>query len=46
MKITSDQSAILNSFRATRLKEDETLLRDVCAFENTKNENLVNYLGG
>lgn len=46
MKITPDQLDILDSFRVTRLKEDETLLRDVCAFENTKNENLVNYFGG
>lgn len=46
MKITSDQLAILNSLSITRLKEDESLLRDVCAFENPKNENLVEYLVG
>lgn len=46
MKITPDQLAILNSFSVTRLKEDETLIRDVGAFKNTKNENLVNYLAG
>lgn len=46
MKITSDQLAILDSFDATRLKEDETLLRDVCSFKNPKNENLVEYLVG
>lgn len=46
MKITSDQLAILNSFRATRLKEDESLLREVGMFENPKNENLVEYLAG
>lgn len=46
MKITLEQIAILDSFRATRLKEDDTLLRDVSAFENPKNENLVEYLFG
>lgn len=46
MKITSDQITILNSFRVTRLRDDESLLRDVCAFENPKNENLVEYLVG
>lgn len=46
MRIRPDQLAILDSFRVMRLKEDETLLRDVDAFKNTKNENLVNYLGG
>lgn len=46
MKITSDQLAILDSFSITRLKEDDSLLRDVCVFENPKNENLVNYLIG
>lgn len=46
MKITSDQLAILNSFRVTRLNEDESLLRDVSTFKNPKNENLVEYLVG
>lgn len=46
MKITLEQIAILDSFRATRLKEDDSLLRDVSAFENPKNENLVEYLFG
>lgn len=46
MKITLDQIAILNSFRVTRLKEDSSLLRDVSAFENPKNENLIEYLIG
>lgn len=46
MKITPDQLAILNSFRVTRLNEDESLLRDVSAFKNPKNENLVEYLVG
>ncbi|MDE6207053.1 MAG: hypothetical protein K2M55_04520 [Muribaculaceae bacterium] len=46
MKITSEQIAILDSFRVTRLKDDESLLRIVSAFKNTKNENLVEYLVG
>ena len=46
MKITPDQIAILDSFRITRLKEDDSLLRNVGAFENSKNENLVEYLVG
>ncbi len=46
MKITLEQIAILDSFRVTRLKEDDSLLRDVYAFENHKNENLVEYLVG
>lgn len=46
MKITKDQLAILNSFSVTRLKEDDSLLREVSAFENCKNENLVDYLVG
>lgn len=46
MKITSDQKAILDSFHVTRLREDESLLRDVCAFKNPQNENLVDYLVG
>lgn len=46
MKITSDQISILNSFRVTRLKEDDSLLRDAGAFKNSKNENLVDYLAG
>ena len=46
MKITLEQTAILDSFRVTRLKEDHSLLRDVSSFENLKNENLVEYLVG
>lgn len=46
MRITPNQIAILNSFRVTRLKADDSLLRDVSAFENPKNENLVEYLVG
>lgn len=46
MRITSNQLAILDSFSVTRLKEDESLLRGVGAFENPKNENLVEYLAG
>lgn len=46
MKISEDQLAILNSFRITRLKDDDSLLRKVIAFENLKNENLVDYLVG
>lgn len=46
MKITPDQIAILNSFRVTRLKEDDSLFSDVNLFENSKNENLVEYLVG
>lgn len=46
MKITNDQLDILNSFSVTRLKEDDSLLRDVSAFKNPKNENLVDYLVG
>ena len=46
MNITPAQIAILDSFRATRLKEDASLLRHVSAFENPKNENLVEYLVG
>lgn len=46
MKITSDQLDILNSFSVTRLKDDDSLLREVNAFENIKNENLVDYLVG
>lgn len=46
MKITNDQLDILNSFRVTRLKDDDSLLRDVSGFENLKNENLVEYLIG
>lgn len=46
MKITPNQLAILNSFRVTRLKEDDSSLRNVCTFENPKNENLVEYLVG
>lgn len=46
MKITPDQIAVLNSFRVTRLKEDDSLLRVVDAFENSKNEILVEYLVG
>lgn len=46
MKITSEQIAILDSFRVSRLKEDNSLLRDVCAFQNPQNENLVEYLVG
>ena len=32
MKITQNQIAILNSFHVTRLKEDDSLLRDVASF--------------
>ena len=46
MKITQNQIAILNSFQVTRLKEDDSLLRDVASFKNPKNENLVDYLVG
>jgi hypothetical protein len=46
MKITKDQLGILNSFSVTRLKEDDSLLREVSAFENFQNENLVDYLVG
>ena len=46
MKITKDQLDILNSFSVTRLKEDDSLLREVSDFENSKNENLVDYLVG
>lgn len=46
MRITLEQKAILDSFSVTRLKEDVSLLRDVSAFENSKNENLVDYLVG
>lgn len=46
MKITQNQIDILNSFCVTRLKEDNSLLRDVGAFKNPKNENLVEYLVG
>ena len=46
MKITQNQIAILNSFHVTRLKEDDSLLRDVASFKNPKNENLVDYLVG
>ena len=46
MKISPNQIAILNSFRVTRLKEDDSLLRIVGSFENPKNEILVNYLLG
>lgn len=46
MKITSDQKAILKSFSVTRLKDDSSLIRDVAAFENHKNGNLVEYLVG
>lgn len=46
MTITSEQLAILNSFSVKRLKEDDSLLRDVSAFKNPKNENLVEYLVG
>lgn len=44
--ITPEQIAILESFRAIRLNEDDSLLREVDAFENPKNENLVKYLVG
>ena len=37
--ITPEQIAILKSFRAIRLNEDDSLLREVDAFENSKNEN-------
>lgn len=46
MKITPEQLAILNSFSVTRLKDDNSLLVEVCAFENLANDNLVNYLCG
>ena len=46
MKITKEQLDILNSFSVTRLNEDESLLREVSAFKNCKNENLVEYLVG
>lgn len=46
MKITKDQLDILNSFSVTRLKGDDSLLREVSDFENSKNENLVDYLVG
>ena len=46
MKITTDQLDILNSFSVTRLKDNDSLLREVNAFENLKNENLVDYLVG
>lgn len=46
MKITLEQTAILDSFRVTRLNEDDSLLRDVSVFKNSKNENLVEYLVG
>ena len=46
MRITSNQLAILDSFSVTRLKEDDSLLDDVGAFENPRNENLVAYLTG
>lgn len=46
MKITPNQLTILNSFRVTRLKDDDSLLREVSAFENLKNGNLVDYLVG
>lgn len=46
MKITTDQLDILNSFSVTRLKDDDSLLREVNAFENLNNENLVDYLVG
>lgn len=46
MKITSEQSAILESFRLTRLKDDVTLISSVGAFANPTNENLVEYLVG
>lgn len=37
MKITPDQIAILNSFRATRLKEDDSLLNARDEFYNDFN---------
>lgn len=40
MKITKDQLDILNSFSVTRLKDDDSLLREVSDFKNSKNENL------
>lgn len=46
MKITPSQKAILDSFHVMRLKDDVSLLRDISAFENSKNENLVEYLAG
>lgn len=46
MKITEDQLDILNSFSVTRLKEEDSLLSEVNAFENPKNENLVAYITG
>lgn len=46
MKITKDQLDILNSFSVTRLKDDDSLLREVNVFENLKNDNLVDYLVG
>ena len=46
MKITPYQLSILDSFRVTRLKEDESLLRDVSSFKNPQNEHLVEYLLG
>lgn len=46
MKISKDQLDILNSFSVTRLKDDYSLFRDVNAFENLENENLVDYLVG
>jgi hypothetical protein len=46
MKITSDQIAILDSFSVTRLKDDDSLLRDISSFKNPKNGNLVEYLLG
>ena len=46
MKITKDQLDILNSFSVTRLKEDDSLLREVSAFKNFKNANLGDYLEG
>ena len=46
IKITLEQTAILDSFRVTRLNEDDSLLRDVSVFKNSKNENLVEYLVG
>lgn len=46
MKIAPNQIAVLDSFRVTRLKEDNSLLRDIDAFRNPKNENLVDYLVG
>lgn len=46
MRITEEQIALLDSFCVARLNDDDSLLRDVRAFENSKNVNLVDYLMG